>query len=679
MLFESNDNLTLKEVQRRTRIILDALDAAEAVRLLRAIADDVSLKGQAQQFVTPLELVAFPLLSREDAVSLLREHLSDFFRFDVPLADRLRVRLVFVGYDLKDEEQVALREAFEKSISRMGSQSIAEWIALLKEKIQEGKESREMVRSLTTSNQDFAALDKQVQVMLQSACLTYIDQLIFPLIDDIDEAYIAQGEHAGGFVSRSVSERSFISGDTTFEKLSLLSALGKYEKLGSQQVTNSKITIKGQNDPVRPTIFNWLRAYRDDLGVGAHDSVVRGQFLFQSVNGKLLSADEREQVGLLLRSLDDNTPITIDAGRQEVVFTKQSTVNRQQGAGNKQPGAVRMAVVPPVVRQPAASSVREQETGNEYQISNTKYQIQNGERPMFANTTTSFANDGGRQSNPSVSQTRQLPLERGAGESSASGESAARTVVAPIPRLSTFEQAKAIQSANRDARVLIAQAPAVSSLELGKMSIVAHEEEVVPPMDAPSLSRPKIALNPQVAVPAPRAISFEPAKIDNFSFGKSAPSPVAAPSPVSQAFVPGPSEKDNVGALSFSTKHVMPAEKESTMRTTVVPPVVRQPVETAVREENAKALPTLPLDPLRQSDSEARRGGGTSAAVSTVREPLLTAPSDSHSSLTNPLPAPVKQAPVAAPVNRFRITPTGHRDEAGAGDAPSPHVVDLRS
>lgn len=103
-------------------------------------------------------------------------------------------------------------------------------------------------------------------------------------------------------------------------KMPLLQALSKYESLGNQLITEERIRIKSQSEPVRPSLLYWVKYYRDELGIGHHDSVQRGNFLFRSENGKRLSGAERERVNLVLKSVEENFPLEIDTARQEILF-----------------------------------------------------------------------------------------------------------------------------------------------------------------------------------------------------------------------------------------------------------------------------------------------------------------------------------------------------------------------
>lgn len=113
--------------------------------------------------------------------------------------------------------------------------------------------------------------------------------------------------------------------------LPLLQALSKYENLGNQLITQERIKVKSQQEPVRPSLLYWLKCYRDELGIGQHDTVERGDFLFRSVNGKNLSPEERERVNLILKSIEENLPLMIDTKRQEIIFSahREILMNKQ--------------------------------------------------------------------------------------------------------------------------------------------------------------------------------------------------------------------------------------------------------------------------------------------------------------------------------------------------------------
>lgn len=115
--------------------------------------------------------------------------------------------------------------------------------------------------------------------------------------------------------------------EETIKQYTLLDALSKYSNLAHQAITTERIKLKNSVEPVRPTISNWLKNYRDELGIGRHDAVARAKFLFESLNTKKLPSAERERIHSLVRSLEDNELLTIDTTKQEIVFP---TVQKEQ-------------------------------------------------------------------------------------------------------------------------------------------------------------------------------------------------------------------------------------------------------------------------------------------------------------------------------------------------------------
>lgn len=135
-----------------------------------------------------------------------------------------------------------------------------------------------------------------------------------PLILKVRQALAVEATEA------RLSESATASGSVSIEKLALVPALGKYPRLGEQQITKERIRVKNQPEPARPSLANWIRVYRDELGVGYHEPMVRGKFLFDSENGRHLTSEDRERLNLVLRSIEENVLLEIDTDKPEIVF-----------------------------------------------------------------------------------------------------------------------------------------------------------------------------------------------------------------------------------------------------------------------------------------------------------------------------------------------------------------------
>lgn len=158
-------------------------------------------------------------------------------------------------------------------------------------------------------------------------------------------------------------------------QLPLLDAMGTYPRIGEQVVTSDRITVRGESGPVRGTVRNWLRAYRDALGVRKHTSMERGQFLFQSENTRRLPKDERMRLSTLLKSLDDKTPLDISAERQEIQFPNTESANESTPTETH--------TAPPSVSRPALSITPQQKlqafrpVGDRLRIASARSQQEN--------------------------------------------------------------------------------------------------------------------------------------------------------------------------------------------------------------------------------------------------------------------------------------------------------------
>ena len=135
------------------------------------------------------------------------------------------------------------------------------------------------------------------------------------------------------------------------ESLPLLQAITKYEKLSQQIITNERIRVKSQAEPVRPSLVNWIKCYRDELGVGFHDSVQRGTFLFRSENCKRLTPPERERVNLILKSIEESYPLPIDTAKSEILFPEYAALRPQAEAPTVQPQTQPMSAPQPLAQR----------------------------------------------------------------------------------------------------------------------------------------------------------------------------------------------------------------------------------------------------------------------------------------------------------------------------------------
>jgi hypothetical protein len=127
-------------------------------------------------------------------------------------------------------------------------------------------------------------------------------------------------------VEEEEAAESVVLHPENLKKYTLLDALARFPNIGNQFITSESIKLKNQVTPVRPSLSNWLKNYRDEIGIGKHDAVARAGFLFESSNTRKLSSEERERLHAVVRSLEDNELLEINIKTQEILFPEEKKI-----------------------------------------------------------------------------------------------------------------------------------------------------------------------------------------------------------------------------------------------------------------------------------------------------------------------------------------------------------------
>jgi len=113
-------------------------------------------------------------------------------------------------------------------------------------------------------------------------------------------------------------------------QLAIADALLKYPEIAQQIVTSESIKLQFSPILMRPSIKNWISDFHGAMGAGKHSPIDRGNFLFHSENAKKLNAIDRQKLGMILKSLDEQTPLKIDEHGPAVVFEVVPTAKNEQ-------------------------------------------------------------------------------------------------------------------------------------------------------------------------------------------------------------------------------------------------------------------------------------------------------------------------------------------------------------
>jgi hypothetical protein len=325
--------------------------AVEEVNSLLASPESKNLDAQVirelQKMKTAAQIVNFPALSDIEAHDIIKDHLLEFFSYAVSLNDRIIARYDFWGYAYKNNVRNILKGAFFENKQLLGNITISEWLSRFEKRFPLEQRSQNVILNFITEDKDIQNLSEKQRFILKSVLNTYVSLIASELMDkyDISETLKEITKMEGGNYNQT-EHLSFqtpeIYGfkkeitDTSDQKekaLSISDALKQYPELAEQVITSNKIKMKYFNEPIRPSIKNWLSDYTANLGYSNHTSMERGNYLFQSENTRNLGFFDRQRLSQVLKSFDEGTPVTVDLNTKQIVFS-ESVPEKKPGASS---------------------------------------------------------------------------------------------------------------------------------------------------------------------------------------------------------------------------------------------------------------------------------------------------------------------------------------------------------
>jgi hypothetical protein len=112
-------------------------------------------------------------------------------------------------------------------------------------------------------------------------------------------------------------------------KMTVREIIEKHPKIADTEITSGYVELGGSEDLSDPTIKNWIQDYVSHLGYAKHSQMQRTEYLFRSENGRGLSSQDREKLGIILKSFDENVPLPVDEENGEIVFDEIATTSPQ--------------------------------------------------------------------------------------------------------------------------------------------------------------------------------------------------------------------------------------------------------------------------------------------------------------------------------------------------------------
>jgi hypothetical protein len=117
--------------------------------------------------------------------------------------------------------------------------------------------------------------------------------------------------------------------------LSLNEVFKKYPEITNQIITNKNIITKPFLKPLKPTVKNWIIVYEKILGVGTHTAIERGEFVFRAKATEGLSEKERNNLLILFKARDENSKLNIDLDEEKIIFEVEKNKKDKKNKQNK--------------------------------------------------------------------------------------------------------------------------------------------------------------------------------------------------------------------------------------------------------------------------------------------------------------------------------------------------------
>lgn len=97
----------------------------------------------------------------------------------------------------------------------------------------------------------------------------------------------------------------------------------QYSKVEDQQIgTQESIMVQNSDVPMKPLVKYWIRDYLEKTGYHEHSNLDRVQYVYHDKNTKSMNEEERRQLGLVLKSLDEELPLPYSTKTGKIDFSK---------------------------------------------------------------------------------------------------------------------------------------------------------------------------------------------------------------------------------------------------------------------------------------------------------------------------------------------------------------------
>ena len=313
-------------------------------------SEELNIYGSLAKFV------AFAVLPESDQLELFRTFLVKALRVGIDIKNRFSIKMNLTSDAIWPETVQTFLEKMLQNEERIGREfilvegergsvppTLANWLRDYNRKYGMDRHEKIVPHRYLNENTNAQKLGQEDRVLLLRV-LEFYEGLKFPsqsqienamenalnqydkdqendLLEDLTTEKTVKDDIVQGFqeeINRDLHE--IIDEDVN-------TLLKRFPRLIDQNISQKPIKLLFNGEISKPTVGNWLADYRAYVGIGSHEINERSDYLLRSANVQNLSVEERERLGLILRSYDEGYLLPFSIAKQEIIFEKVNSLN----------------------------------------------------------------------------------------------------------------------------------------------------------------------------------------------------------------------------------------------------------------------------------------------------------------------------------------------------------------
>ncbi len=141
----------------------------------------------------------------------------------------------------------------------------------------------------------------------------------------ISEQFLKREEEMGKMKEEEEMRKEERMKDTIIEK-PIKDLIKEFPEVGEQQIGSQKsIIIEAMPVPMKPLVKYWMSDYLEKMGHFEHSNIDRVKYVYHDKNTRRMNNEERRQLNLILKSLDEGILLAYSTKRKKIDFSKNES------------------------------------------------------------------------------------------------------------------------------------------------------------------------------------------------------------------------------------------------------------------------------------------------------------------------------------------------------------------